>query len=229
MKKRLKINGVIIFFAVLLIAFVPGLFFRKDLENSLDEIAEIFGVAFILLGQIFRVSSRGHKSEHSLNGSALVHTGAYSLVRNPMYLGIFLIGLGVVLMLFNWWAGLAFLVIFYIRYLLLIFKEEKKLRETFRGEYQDYCRKVPRRIFPSLSDLINREISGYLPIKTLWLLKEIGSILAVLLLTLLIESWRDIRQEGLGLYLKETSGVFVTVALFICLIVYLSKNNKVNA
>ena len=97
MKKRLKINGIIIFFIVLLIAFSPGIFFRKEIVPTYwDEIAEIFGIAVILLGQIIRVSGRGYKAEKSKNGRALIQDGPYAISRNPMYLGILLIGIGII-------------------------------------------------------------------------------------------------------------------------------------
>ena len=63
MKRRIKINGFIIFIAVLLTAFFPAIFFRKANNDFFDEIMEILGIAFILLGQILRVSARGFKSE----------------------------------------------------------------------------------------------------------------------------------------------------------------------
>jgi hydrogenase maturation factor HypF (carbamoyltransferase family) len=82
------------------------------IEDILDDTMEIFGIALILLGQIFRVSGRGYKAEQSQQGQVLIEGGPYILVRNPMYLGILLIGLGIVLMLFNWWV-ICFFIIFF--------------------------------------------------------------------------------------------------------------------
>ena len=189
MKKRLKINGIIIFAAfVLLIAF-PSYFLRHKKFGTYETIAQIFGIMFILLGQLFRASARGFKSERSFNSGHLVIGGPYTLVRNPMYLGILLIGLGVVLVLFKLWVACLFLFIFFLRYILLIFKEEKKLLSAFPQEYPDYCNKVPR-IFPSVSAILKRDIREYLPLKLIWIKKEIGSILAVLLITIAIDLWR---------------------------------------
>lgn len=227
MKKRLKVNGAIMFFAVLLIAVFPQIFFRNGHTAYFDEAAEAFGVVFILLGQIFRVSSRGYKSESSQGGKILIQGGPYSLIRNPMYLGILLIGLGIVLMLFNWWAMIIFLFIFITRYILLIFKEEKKLSQAFPKDYPAYQKQVPR-ILPSVATLMQKDIRGYLPLKMAWLKKEIGTILAVLLTTLFIESWEDIKSEGIKIYLKEATVMLVIIILFICLVVYLSGRTNTN-
>jgi protein-S-isoprenylcysteine O-methyltransferase Ste14 len=223
MKKRLKINGLVMFLATLLLASFPALFLRRDIIGSWDTVAEIFGIALILLGQLIRVSARGYKSEHSQNGNVLIKGGPYSLVRNPMYLGIFLIGLGVVLMLFQWWVVVIFVLFFIIRYILLIFQEEKKLKASFPESYAVYCKEVPHRMRPSLNALLERDICEYIPLRLKWIQKEIGAIIAVLFLVLLVESWDDIQHSGLAIYLKEAIGLCAVIVLFLCLIGYLSR------
>lgn len=220
MKTRLKINGIIIFFVILSILILPEVFLRNGKVNYFDEVAQVFGMAFIILGQIFRASARGFKSERSQGGEALVKEGPYCLVRNPMYLGILFIGLGFVLMLFQWWVALIFLFIFIIRYILLIFKEEKKLMTVFGDEYSDYSRKVAR-ILPSLVRISGRDISEYLPLKLPWLKKEIGTMLAVLFIALFLKSFIDIKYKGINIYLQETLAVCLVIVLFICISVYL--------
>ena len=227
MKKRLKINGIIMAGAAVLVVFFPKVFFRHNIPSGIEEYIEILGFSCILLGQTIRVSARGYKAEHSYESQALIQGGPYQIVRNPMYLGIFLIGLGVVLAVFKWWAVLIFIIVFAIRYIMLIYKEEKKLLAAFPEAYKDYCRRVPR-IRPSLSKIISMDISEYLPIKISWFKKEIGSILTLLLLTLLAESWEDISMEGFGFYLRQSMWLFLTFALFIIFVFLLSRwtNNK---
>jgi len=222
MKKRLKINGFIMFLVITLIALFPKAFFRKVDVYLSDGAAEVFGIAFILLGQIFRASARGFKSEYSRQGHALIQGGPYALVRNPMYLGILLIGLGVVLVLFKWWTVFIFLLVFTTRYMLLIFKEEKNLMILFPKIYRDYCKKVPR-ILPLPKALLTQDISEYLPLRFSWLKKEIGSILAVLLITIFAESFEEIKSQGMRIYIGETLEIALVITLFIYLIYYLSR------
>lgn len=222
MKKRLKINGIIIVCAVILVAFFPRFFFRSYSGRVGEEVVEVLGFALILLGQIIRVSARGYKAEHSRESQSLIQGGPYQVVRNPMYLGIFLIGLGVVLAVFKWWAAAVFIIIFIIRYLLLIYKEENKLQEKFSDIYKKYCAKVPR-IFPALSSIVEMDVSEYLPIKLNWFKKEIGSMLTLLMLVLLVESWEDVVSQGFGAYLKQSVWLFLTLVLFTILVILLSR------
>ncbi len=221
MKRRLKINGVIMVCIGIIVVFFPKFFFRNNVNGRTEEYIELLGFSFILLGQIIRVSARGYKAEHSRESQALIQGGPYQVVRNPMYLGIFLIGLGVVLAVFKWWAVVIFVIVFVIRYIMLIYKEEKKLLATFPESYKDYCYRVPR-ILPSLFTITKLDISEYLPIKLSWFKKEVGSILTLLLLTLLAESWEDIVKGGLKVYLRQSVGLFLTFALFAIFVILLS-------
>jgi protein-S-isoprenylcysteine O-methyltransferase Ste14 len=222
MKKRLKINGIIMGCAAIVVAFLPGIFLRNNPSGGIEEYIEILGFSFILLGQIIRVSSRGYKAEHSRESQALIQGGPYQVVRNPMYLGILLIGLGVILAVFKLWVAVIFLIVFVIRYILLIYKEEKKLLAAFPGAYREYCKKVPR-ILPSLSSLIKLDAAEYLPIKIPWIKKEIGSILSLLFLTLFAESREDIYREGIKAYLRQSLWLILTFVLFIIFVILLSK------
>lgn len=225
MKRRLKINGLIAFLAVLLIAIFPKVFLRNEDALHSDEAREIFGVAFILLGQMLRVSARGFKSEYSQQGRVLIQDGPYALVRNPMYLGILLIGLGIVMALFKWWVVCAFLLVFTSRYLVLILKEEKNLTNLFPETYPDYCKRVPR-ILPSPKKLLTQDISLYLPLKLVWIKKEIGSILVVLFLVFAIESFEEIVSHGRAIYLIEMIAILLVAVLFIYLLRCLSRQTE---
>lgn len=222
MKKRLKINGIIMGLAALAIVFFPRFFLKAYSGGIREEILEVAGFALILLGQIIRVSARGYKADNSLDSRALIQGGPYQVVRNPMYLGIFLIGLGVVLAVFKWWAILVFAVVFIIRYILLIHQEEKKLNLMFPQVYLEYCRKVPR-ILPALPSLVRLDISEYLPIRLAWFKKEIGSIITLLALVFIVESWEDIAQAGVWVYFGRSIWIFIVLILFVIFVILLSR------
>ncbi len=211
--------------AGLAVVFFPRFFLRGILNGFWEPCIEVMGFSLIFFGQIIRVSGRGYKAEHSRDSRALIQGGPYQLVRNPMYLGIFLIGLGVVLVLFKWWVVVIFIIVFIIRYLLLIYQEEAKLRGMFPGTYQEYCQKVPR-ILPSLLRLLKLKITEYLPLKLSWFYREIGSIFTLILLVFLVESWKNISEEGFKAYLSQSLWVSLTFIIFIIFVVSLSKRTS---
>lgn len=224
MKKRLKINGLLMFLSTCLILVFPKFFLRRDSPDIINDLFEIFGFALVLFGLLLRVCARGYKSEYSKEGFALVNAGPYKLARNPMYLGIVMIGLGMVLVLFKWWVGVIFALIFTARYILLIFKEEKRLAEQFGAAYKDYTRSTPR-IFPK-AGVLQRDIREILPLKLSWVKKEIGSVISFILGILIIKSWKDISASGFNCYIEELSGFIMLIGLFFVLSLYLSGNRK---
>jgi protein-S-isoprenylcysteine O-methyltransferase Ste14 len=221
MKKRIKINGALIFFSFCSLVLFPRIFFRYEPTGFLHTVIEAMGLSLILLGQMMRISSRGFKAENSGEGKLLLTTGPYSFVRNPMYLGILLIGLGIVLMLFKWWVVLIFLAAFFIRYTRLIYKEEEKLNSLFSKDYPDYIRGVPR-ILPSLKVISNKEVKEYLPLKLSWIEKEIGAISTVLFIVFLLESFEGLTARGLTGYLKEIAALLSVIIFFIFFVLYLA-------
>lgn len=221
MKKRIKTNGFIIFFSVMLIALFPDKFLRFN-DGRLDSLASIMGVALLLCGILLRISSRGYKSEHSSGGMFLVRGGPYALVRNPMYLGILLIGSGVILACFKWWVLLIFLIILGIRYLTLVFKEEKILSSAFGKEYADYCARTPR-LFPRIAGLLNKDASRYLPLKLKWVKKEANSIIPIILAVLALRGWAWERSGNNLIFALQLGGMAAMIIFFVILAASLSK------
>lgn len=78
-----------------------------------------------------------------LEGHELVTQGPYSLVRNPIYLGMFGAILGAGLVFARWWTFLVAIVLFLIGNHVRITAEERLLRETFGAKFDDYARRVP--------------------------------------------------------------------------------------
>lgn len=70
-------------------------------------------------------------------------TGMYSLVRNPLYLGNFLIWLGLSLFLQVWWCSVIVMLCFILFYERIIFAEEAFLRERFGAAFTDWTAGTP--------------------------------------------------------------------------------------
>ena len=76
------------------------------------------------------------------DGHFLITDGIYSYLRHPMYSAHLLWAIAQVLMLHNWIAGFAYLIVIIPRTLFRIQKEEKIMHEKFGDEYTDYMEKT---------------------------------------------------------------------------------------
>lgn len=70
-------------------------------------------------------------------------TGAYSLVRHPLYLGNFLIWLGISLFLGVWWFSLIIILILWLYYERIMFAEEEFLQEKFGAAFTEWAGQTP--------------------------------------------------------------------------------------
>ena len=116
------------------------------------------GVAIfaIVAGELLRIWSVGHSGRttrsKSLKAPALATGGPYAVVRNPIYVGNFLLGLGYVLLTRIGWVVGAYVLFFFIQYSLIVSIEEQFLEGKFGDDYREYKKRV-RRFVPKLSRL----------------------------------------------------------------------------
>jgi protein-S-isoprenylcysteine O-methyltransferase Ste14 len=105
----------------------------------------LLGLSFSLSGVIsFRRARTTISPIHPEHASHLVRTGIYRLTRNPMYVGLvlLLIGLGIYLQ-----SYLALLVLPIFAVCITRFQikpEERILLQRFGNDYAQYCREVRR-------------------------------------------------------------------------------------
>ncbi len=115
-------------------------------------------------------------------------TGAYSMVRNPLYLGNFFMGLGVSLFAVFWWLTLIYVLIFWLYYERIIFAEETFLTEKFGQAYIQWATKTPvivpnfrlykKAALPfSVKNVLRREYNGFFAvIVCLFALEAVGDM-----------------------------------------------------
>ena len=107
------------------------------------------GLPFIAAGEFLRIWAVGYAGASTRArtlGAArdLVTTGPYSYVRNPLYLGNFLLSLGVCLVANVYWLVAVLIVGYFFQYLPIIVVEEAYLLESCGSVYQTYREQVPR-------------------------------------------------------------------------------------
>jgi len=76
----------------------------------------------------------------------LVTTGAYGVVRNPIYSSVTFFILPAVALMTLTWVYFVASVFLYVAVMLFIGKEEKQLTKVFGKEYKDYIARVDRLI-----------------------------------------------------------------------------------
>ena len=106
-----------------------------------------YGLWFVLGGLLVRCWAAGHiKKIRELSTG-----GPYSFVRNPLYVGNFLMGLGFCLFVPNWLLSLVYTLLFAFFYVGTVRKEEVVLTNLFGQNYLNYKSKVPAfipRLYP---------------------------------------------------------------------------------
>lgn len=115
----------------------------------------IGGLALIVLGEIIRIWATGHLQKNEV----LTTSGPYAYVKNPMYVGSFLVMLGLTAMAISPYAPyiLALELIVFVGYYVPYKKrvEGNRLLEKFGDPYAEYDRNVP--------DYIPRQLKPYRP------------------------------------------------------------------
>ena len=131
------------------------------------------GVPFIVIGELLRIWAVGYAGASTRArtlGAArdLVTTGPYGYVRNPLYLGNFLLSLGVCLVANVYWLVAVLIVGYFFQYLPIIALEESYLLESCGSVYQVYREQVPRFIpqFHSYPDASPHDFSFARAIKS---------------------------------------------------------------
>jgi protein-S-isoprenylcysteine O-methyltransferase Ste14 len=110
------------------------------------------GFVVTFLGECLRIWAVSHAGGATRTtgeagaGAELITHGPFAYVRNPLYLGNFLIALGFCLMAAARmpWMLFIFLALFGVQYRLIISLEEEFLRRHFGKIYEDYLTQVPR-------------------------------------------------------------------------------------
>ena len=119
-------------------------------SHILDELWEMFCLAVSALGLTVRVVTTGFSATGTSGrqtkeqvAATLNSTGMYSIVRNPLYLGNFLMALGVVMFIRAWWLPLLYAAIFTLYYERIVVAEERFLRHEFGQKFDEWATKTP--------------------------------------------------------------------------------------
>lgn len=94
----------------------------------------VWGLAIAAVGEVWRMFAAGT----IFKNRQLASTGAYSMVRHPLYLGNILILGGFVLAAAHPWVGLAVAVFFLVWYPAAVRYEDRKLEKLFGEDWRSW-------------------------------------------------------------------------------------------
>ena len=130
-------------------------------EGFTGELLEA-GAGFVgLLGLTVRVVTVGFAPQNTSGrntgagqiADVLNTTGAYSVTRNPLYLGNYLMWIAVAMTTGSVWFVFVFTLVFWVYYERIVFAEESFLRRKFAVEYLDWAARTPA-FLPDFSNFV---------------------------------------------------------------------------
>lgn len=137
-------------FVFVLSFFLQGAFTIRRAFFFHSRMANLLGLLIIIKGLMFSGSAirQFFKTKNAIMpikpASTLQTSGVYGVSRNPMYLGLLFIYLGMALIFGNWWTLFLLPVLIGIVQYFVIFREERYLLRAFADSYLDYKKKVRR-------------------------------------------------------------------------------------
>lgn len=174
----------------LLIAMKESLYVEEMVGDRIEDYWVFFCFLISIFGFLVRCYTVGSvpagtsgRNTQSQRANHLNVTGMYSIVRNPLYLGNFIIILGVLLSIKVWWLVLLGALVFFIYMERIILAEENFLASSYGQKYLDWRAKTPV-IWPNFSlwikpempfsykTVMKREYPGLIAIGTAYFITE---------------------------------------------------------
>jgi protein-S-isoprenylcysteine O-methyltransferase Ste14 len=209
----------ILLIPVLFIGLRDSKILEKTFGDSVSDCWETCAIAFSFTGLLVRCLTAGYAPRGTSGrntkwqaAETLNTTGMYSIVRNPLYLGNFIIVFGIVLFIQVLWIALFMIVGFFVYYERIIFAEEEFLRKKFGAQFTEWAEKTPA-IIPSFKHwkkpilsfsfktVLRREFSTFFSIVASFFFLEIATNLITKKHFYARSSWITFFIVGLALYL----------------------------
>lgn len=177
------------------------------------------GLPLVILGELIRVYASGYLEK---KGRKLATSGPFAYVRNPLYLGSFILGTGIIIMANNIWMVPLFLTGFLFVYAGTVRKEEQALLDFFGEPYEDYRAHVPRFI-PSLKPYPQSERQSF---KASLLVKhrEYITIAGVVMMVCGFYIIEELNEDNSKSIIKlQISAALILLAIFVLIFEWIRK------
>jgi protein-S-isoprenylcysteine O-methyltransferase Ste14 len=218
---------VILFILSIPVIYVTDYKFIKG-KSSLELILLITCSLVSVSGQVIRAIAIGTSNKHTSGrntkeqvAEALNTSGIYSTVRHPLYLGNYLMWMGIVMFTFNVWFIVIVSLLFWIYYERIMFAEERFLERKFGADYIEWSLRVPA-FLPSFKNYVPGSIPFSL--KTI-LRREYSGVTATIIGFVFVAFFREWFSSG-KLYVNSIYLICVGIALFITFFFRTLKHNS---
>jgi protein-S-isoprenylcysteine O-methyltransferase Ste14 len=142
---------------------------------------QVIAISLSILGFIIRAltigstpaGTSGRNTKEGQVAEQLNTTGIYSIIRHPLYLGNYLMWIGIVIFTYNIYFVIIISLLYWLYYERIMFAEERFLEKKFGQAYLDWSMLAPA-FFPafskykksnmtlSIKSILRREYSGVL-------------------------------------------------------------------
>ena len=140
---------ILLVFGLLLIIYQAYTFDGKE-STIHSNILQLSAFAVGIIGLLVRVFTIGYTPKHTSGrnikgqvAKVLNTTGLYSIIRNPLYLGNYLMWLSIAMLTKNIWFVSLFSLAFWIYYERIVYAEEYFLRNKFGDIYLNWTKITP--------------------------------------------------------------------------------------
>jgi protein-S-isoprenylcysteine O-methyltransferase Ste14 len=134
--------------------FVGAVFLQKNIaiDDSFfkKQLTQFMGILFFVPALYFMIRSLNQfiRTKNTVvtikAAESLQITGIYKTTRNPMYVSLVLVYLGLTCLMGNWWNIILLPLLLLVVQEYVIKREEKYLARKFGNEYMDYRQHVRR-------------------------------------------------------------------------------------
>jgi protein-S-isoprenylcysteine O-methyltransferase Ste14 len=204
---------------VFVIAIRQSGILEKKFGDSVGDFWGSCAITISFLGLFVRCLTVGYvprgtsgRNTQSQVAEVLNTTGMYSISRNPLYLGNFIIVFGITLFIQVWWLALLVWFGFWLYYERVMFAEEEFLRSKFKDQFIKWAQNTPI-VIPrfrnwkktelgfSFKTILRREFSTFFSIVVTFFFLEILTNFFTQSRFIVSSSWIIFFVVSLGIYL----------------------------
>jgi hypothetical protein len=150
-------------------------------------------------------------------------TGMYSMVRHPLYVGNFIMWLGISLFFHLWWFTLLIGLIFWVYYEKIMYAEEEFLKKKFGDQFLIWAEKTPAFIPDfSLWQAPQRQFSVKSALK-----REYASFFAMIIIFTCLRILCSLRIDKTLRLEPMWAGIFFVSLIFYLIVRFLKKKTHV--